>query len=92
MTFFDDAIVLEIFPNYIAAEITAGLLKSEGVEARVVYDDCGGMEPQLRLTQGVRVMVYREDEARAREILKDMATAEAGTGIANEMKPALACA
>ena len=67
--------MLEIFPNYIAAEITAGLLKSEGVEARVVYDDCGGMEPQLRFTQGVRVMVYREDEARAREILKDMATA-----------------
>jgi hypothetical protein len=72
VTFFDDAIVLATFPNYFAAELTAGLLKSEGVEARVVYDDCGGMDPALRLTQGVRVMVYREDEARAREILAAM--------------------
>jgi hypothetical protein len=73
VTFFDDAIVLATFPNYIDAELTAGLLKSEGVEARVVSDDGGGMYPALRLTQGVRVMVYREDEARAREILADMA-------------------
>jgi len=75
MTFFDDAIVLETFPNYAAAELTAGLLKSEGVEARVVYDDGGGMYPSLRLTHGVRVMVYRQDEARAREILRDMEVA-----------------
>ena len=73
---FDDAIVLATFPNYVAAELTAGLLKSEGVEARVVYDDGGGMYPALRLTQGVRVMVYREDEARAREILAAMAAGE----------------
>ena len=69
----DDAIVLETFPNYIAAEMAAGLLESEGVEARVVTDDGGGMYPSLRLTLGVRLMVYREDEARAREILAAMA-------------------
>ncbi|OGR07919.1 MAG: hypothetical protein A3K23_06170 [Desulfobacca sp. RBG_16_58_9] len=69
----DDAIVLETFTNYIAAEMTAGLLESEGVEARVVTDDGGGMYPSLRLTLGVRLMVYREDEARAREILAAMA-------------------
>jgi hypothetical protein len=30
------------------------------------------MYPQLRFSQGVRVMVYREDEDRARKILKAM--------------------
>ena len=38
----DDAIVLETFPNRIAAEMAAGLLESEGVEAMVVADDAGG--------------------------------------------------
>jgi hypothetical protein len=52
--------------------MVAGLLQSEGVEARVVYDDCGGIYPQLRFSQGVRVMVYREDEDQARKILKAM--------------------
>ena len=68
----DDAIVLETFPNRIAAEIAAGLLESEGVEAMVVADDAGGTYPMLQFIRGVRLLVYREDEARAREILRDM--------------------
>jgi hypothetical protein len=68
----DDAIVLETFPNRIEAEMAAGLLESEGVEAIVMADDAGGAYPSLQFVRGVRLMVYREDEARAREILKDM--------------------
>ncbi len=71
----DDAIVLETFPNRIAAEMAAGLLESEGVEAMVVADDAGGAYPSLQFIRGVRLMVYREDEARAREILRDMEAA-----------------
>ncbi len=69
----DDAIILETFPNRIEAEIVAGLLESEGVEALVMADDAGGAYPSLQFYHGVRLLVYREDEARAREILKDMA-------------------
>ena len=69
----DDAIVLETFPNRIEAEMAAGLLESEGVQAMVLADDAGGAYPSLQFVRGVRLMVYREDEARAREILKDMA-------------------
>ena len=69
----DDAIVLETFPSRIEAEMAAGLLESEGVEAMVMADDAGGAYPMLQFIRGVRLMVYREDEARAREILKDMA-------------------
>ena len=68
----DDAIVLETFPNRIAAELAAGLLESEGVEAMVAADDAGGTYPMLQFIRGVRLLVYREDEARAREILRDM--------------------
>ena len=68
----DDAIVLETFPNRIAAEMAAGLLESEGVEAMVVADDAGGTYPMLQFIRGVRLLVYREDEARAREILRAM--------------------
>ena len=61
----DDAVVLETFPNRIEAEIAGGLLKSEGIESIVLADDAGGMYPIFRLTLGVRLMVYREDETRA---------------------------
>ena len=69
----DDAIVLETFPSRIEAEMAAGLLESEGVPAMVMADDAGGAYPMLQFIRGVRLMVYREDAARAREILKDMA-------------------
>ncbi|MCL4503867.1 MAG: DUF2007 domain-containing protein [Deltaproteobacteria bacterium] len=68
----DDAIVLETFPNRIEAEMAAGLLASEGVEAMVVADDAGGAYPSLQFVRGVRLMVAAEDAYRAREILRDM--------------------
>jgi len=70
---FDDAIVLETFSNRIEAEMAAGLLEAEGVEAMVRADDAGGAYPMLQFGRGVRLMVAQEDEARAREILWAMA-------------------
>jgi len=68
----DDAVVLETFPNRIAAEMAAGLLESEGIEALVMADDAGGTYPMLQFIRGVKLMVAAEDEARAREILAAM--------------------
>ena len=65
----DDAVVLETFSNRIEAEMAAGLLESEGIEAMVMADDAGGTYPMLQFIRGVRLMVFKEDEARAREIL-----------------------
>ena len=70
---FDDAIVLETFSNRIEAEMAAGLLEAEGIEAWVMADDAGGAYPMLQFVRGVRLMVFKEDEARAREILAAMA-------------------
>jgi hypothetical protein len=69
----DDAIVLETFSNRIEAEMAAGLLESEGIEAMVMADDAGGTYPMLQFVRGVRLLVFKEDEARARQILVDMA-------------------
>jgi hypothetical protein len=70
---FDDAIILETFSNRIEAEMAAGLLEAEGIEAVVRADDAGGTYPMLQFIRGVRLMVAQEDEARARELLAAMA-------------------
>src|SRR4030066_154493 len=72
----DDSIVLETFSNRIEAEMAAGLLESEGIEAMVLADDAGGTYPMLQFIRGVRLLVAPEDEAQAREILKAMETGE----------------
>jgi hypothetical protein len=69
----DDAVVLETFYNRIEAEMAAGLLESEGIEALVMADDAGGTYPMLQFIRGVKLMVAAEDEAEAREILAAMA-------------------
>jgi hypothetical protein len=50
------------------AELIAGLLRSNGLQAVVSADDAGGQEPPLQL-QGVRVLVTPADEAPARRLL-----------------------
>ena len=68
----DDAVVLETFATRIEAKMAAGLLESEGVAAMVLADDAGGAYPSLQFVRGVRLMVFKEDEARAQEILAAM--------------------
>ncbi len=72
----DNAVILETFPNRISAEMAAGLLESEGIEALVLADDAGGAYPMLQFIRGVRLLVAPEDEAQAREILAAMAAGE----------------
>ncbi len=69
----DDAVLLETFPNRILAELAAGLLEGECIEALIMADDAGGAYPALQFVRGVRLLVAQEDEAQAREILAAMA-------------------
>jgi hypothetical protein len=50
------------------AELIAGLLRSNGLNAAVSADDAGGQDPQLQL-EGVRVLVAPADETLARQLL-----------------------
>jgi hypothetical protein len=47
------------------------MLDANGIVAVVSSDDAGGIEPQLQVTQGVRVLVAPEDAERARALLAD---------------------
>jgi hypothetical protein len=77
----DDAVVLETFPNRMMAEMAAGVLASEGIEALVLADDAGGAYPMLQFIRGVRLLVAPEDQYRARQILAAM---EEGTETGNQ--------
>ena len=63
-------VTVAIVGTRLEGDLIVGLLGSHGVQAIVSADDAGGQEPQLQL-QGVRVLVGRNDEAEARELLAD---------------------
>jgi hypothetical protein len=66
-------VAVAVATSQFEAELIAGLLQSNGLDAAVSADDAGGQEPQLQL-QGVRVLVARSDEAAARQILAEAET------------------
>ena len=68
------SVVVAQVPSAVEAQIVVGLLQANDVAAVASSDDAGGQEPQLQLTQGVRVLVAPEDEALARQLI-----AEAGS-------------
>jgi hypothetical protein len=66
----DAPVAVAIVTSQFEAELIAGLLQSNGLDAAVSADDAGGQEPQLQL-QGVRVLVSPADAVAARQILAD---------------------
>jgi hypothetical protein len=69
--FQDDSVVVEKFTTRLEAELAAGLLEAEGIRTFISADDAGGTYPPLQYLRGVRLIVFPEDEVRAREILAD---------------------
>ena len=65
----DNAVIIETFTSRAEAELAAGLLEGEGIEALILADDAGGLYPMLQFIRGVRLLVAKEDAAQAREIL-----------------------
>lgn len=54
------------------AEIAKSHLEESGIDAFISKDDAGGMDPQLQLTQGVRLLVRQHEADEALYILKEM--------------------
>ena len=65
----DEPIAIRTFDNEAEAEMAQQMLEDVGVRSFISKDDAGGMEPQLQLTGGVRLMVSNSNAERAREIL-----------------------
>jgi hypothetical protein len=66
------SVVVAVADSSTEAELIAGLLTSNGIDAVVAADDAGGQYPQWQ-RDGVRVLVARGDEAAARRLLADAA-------------------
>ena len=62
------AVPVAVVGSRTEAELIVGMLRNNGVRAVVSADDAGGTEPALQ-TQGVRVLIARQDEALARRLL-----------------------
>jgi len=68
----DKAIVVRTYVSEAAASIAASCLESEGIEAHIQKDDCGGAYPALQMSGGVRLLVKAEDLEDAEKILDEM--------------------
>jgi len=67
----DTPVVVARVPSLVEAQLVVGMLESSGISAAISSDDAGGFDPQLQLTQGVRVLVSTADEARARRLIAE---------------------
>jgi hypothetical protein len=66
-----DTAILALFPNRHEGELARGFLDRFRVPAALLADDAGGAEAGLTFVNPARLVVRREDEARARRILTD---------------------
>jgi hypothetical protein len=64
-------VVLRTFAYRHEAELVRGLLATRGVDAFVVSDDCGAVDPALEFGRGTHLLVADEDLERAREALAE---------------------
>jgi Putative prokaryotic signal transducing protein len=68
----EETVVLKVFTTEIDASMARDVLQDEGVKAFISKDDGGGMEPHLQRTNGVCLVVNRDDIDRACRILKPL--------------------
>lgn len=67
----DATIVLRRFSNMAQAEMARIALEASGIVCFLSQDDCGGMEPYLQSSNGVRLMIRRDDQERANDVLAE---------------------
>jgi hypothetical protein len=61
-------VVTAIVSSRVEAQLIVGMLRDHGIDAVLSADDLGGVDMALQM-QGVRVLVSKEDEYAARQLL-----------------------
>jgi hypothetical protein len=74
----DGAVVVRTYAGEMVASIAAARLGSEGIEAHIQKDDCGGAYPALQMSGGVRLLVNPEDVGNAQKILNELEAEDSG--------------
>ena len=62
-------VVFREFSSRGDAEITRELLVANGIEAYVISDDCGSVDPALAFGRGVQLLVAAGDLRRAQQVI-----------------------
>lgn len=65
----DELVVVRTYASRHEAEVGRSMLEGHHVDAVISGDDAGGVQPPLGATTGVRLLVKRWDEHRARQLL-----------------------
>jgi hypothetical protein len=66
----EDRVVARTYCYRHETEIGRAMLEANGVDAIIVADDFGGMQPALSVNNGVRLLVKREDVDAAKKLLE----------------------
>lgn len=66
----EEIVVLRVFDNELEAQMAQQRLHDAGVTTFIFKDDGGGMEPQLQLSNGVRLVLTKADAEQAEDILQ----------------------
>jgi hypothetical protein len=62
-------VVLREFSSRGEAEITREVLAAIGIEAYVISDDCGSVDPALAFGRGVQLLVAARDLRKAQQVI-----------------------
>ena len=62
---------IETYGSRDEAELARSFLESNGIDAIVFADDCGGARPHLQISEGVRLMIKQEDKEMALQLFED---------------------
>jgi len=65
------AVTVAVVGSRTEAELIVGMLRNHGIKAGLTADDMAGWEPQLQMSNGVRVLVPEGDASRARKLIGD---------------------
>jgi hypothetical protein len=65
-----DLVVVHVFNSRPEADLARSALQAAEIDAMVLGDDAGGIQPGMWESRGVAVAVNRSDEAAARAILE----------------------
>ena len=67
----DEISVIKVYDDEMEASMAEQVLENAGIRTSLSKDDGGGLVPSLQLTGGVSLIVNKDDEGRAVELIRD---------------------
>jgi hypothetical protein len=62
-------VTIRTFASELEAMVAKSVLDAAGIACMISADDCGGLRPQLSMTQGIKLIVKSADVKRVEQFL-----------------------